>query len=643
MLKAVFISSRVKQKMLTRFLAQKEGPFRIILLDGKSISGFDRFDINSIKSYQQKVKKKNSYWHISKEWIDDWNGKTQFYKRLMYEGFSLWWFERFHFFKWMLNTLTDIDAVKEFLNETNPEYVYLIQVDEYWQDIIQCVTARLNLLIEIVGERKAFIVLSGYVSYIKKILPFLMLIGLRGIQGLFRILRSGFERRNETQAKVLMFTHSMNWQKLYGHAGDKPRYFDAQSGLVLRQLLKRSIKVTALDIMSGFKEGRWSFSHNFRTFLQKKYPYVPLEGYFPYLIKVFNEIRRERYKFVRAWEDINRQQNFQQCNSFKDIDINRIIEKRLKSFITRGIPFRIGFIELFKSILKIERPDVVVLMDENGSGRPLVTAARILGIPTVGLQHGIIHELSIVYIYPKGLDRETIPLCDKTGVFGDYYKEILTKKSIYKEAEVEVTGQSRLDFLVEKNFGGGERSTTLPNLPKGKKIMLFTSQPGIGQLAGPLLMEGLGELGDDYFLVIKLHPAEPEEYSVRFYEEVADKYNVRNFKVAKQVDLYELLAICQLHIGVTSTVFSEAVVFGKPNLILDMPGSIITGGWVEQGVAMNISDFGGLKEAVETILGDRGIRERLQKAREDYIQRHYYRLDGKATERICDLILFCKN
>ncbi len=642
MLKAVFISSKVKAKALTRFLAQKEGPFRIIIVGDKSISGFDRFDIESIESYQQKVKKNNDYWHISLKWVDDWNRKTQFYKHLMYEGFSLWWFERFHFFKWLLNILADIDAIKDFLDETKPDLVYLIQVDDYWQDIIQCVTVNLNLSLEMIGERKPFIIFSGYINYIKRILPFLMLIGLRGIQGMFRILRSRFERRDEGQAKVLMFTHSINWQKLYGYPGDKPRYFDAQLGLVLRQLLERNIRVIALDIMSGFIEGRWSFSHNFRTFLQKKYPYVPLEGYFPYLVKVFNKIRRERQKFVDAWENINRQQDFQQCNSYKGIDINRIMEKRLKSFITRGIPFRIGFIELFKSILKTERPDVIVLSDENGSGRPLVTAARILGVPTVGFQHGTIHEKNIVCIYPEDVDRETIPLCDKTGVFGDFYKDILTKKSIYKEIEVEVAGQSRLDFLAEKNFGGGGRSATLPTLPRDKKIMLFTSQPGFGQGAAPLLIEGLSKLGDEYFLVIKLHPGEPEEYSARPYEEAAEKYNVRNFKVVKQVDLYELLALCKLHISVCSSVSSEAVVFGKPNLIIDIPGSIDTGRWVEQGVAMNISEFADLKEAVETILGDKKIKEKLKRAREDYIQRHYYRLDGKATERICNLILSCK-
>ena len=84
---------------------------------------------------------------------------------------------------------------------------------------------------------------------------------------------------------------------------------------------------------------------------------------------------------------------------------------------------------------------------------------------------------------------------------------------------------------------------------------------------------------------------------------------------------------------------SEAVVFGKPNLILTTPGSVDAGRWREQGVALYISDFASLKEAVETILEDKETRERFHKTRELYIRRHYYCLDGKATERICNLIL----
>ena len=166
-------------------------------------------------------------------------------------------------------------------------------------------------------------------------------------------------------------------------------------------------------------------------------------------------------------------------------------------------------------------------------------------------------------------------------------------------------------------------------------VLLFTSQPEIQSVAAPLLMEGLAQLGDDYFLVVKLHPATEVDVS---YTEAADRYGVSNFTVLKHADVYELLRLCDLHMSVWSSVLSEAVIFDKPNLTLGIAGFRDVGGWEEQGVALNLKAFTSFREAVEKILGDGMIREQMQAAREAYVRRHYHQLDGRATERICDVI-----
>jgi hypothetical protein len=81
------------------------------------------------------------------------------------------------------------------------------------------------------------------------------------------------------------------------------------------------------------------------------------------------------------------------------------------------------------------------------------------------------------------------------------------------------------------------------------------------------------------------------------------------------------------------------VVFGKPNLILDLPGFSDEGGWVQQGVALNLRGFASFRHAVEAVLEDAEVRGRMESARKEYVQRHYYCLDGKATDRICDAVL----
>ena len=635
----VFISSQVKPRRLRELLAQKGSAFRIIVVDSDSLNRFSGFDAESLKPYQEQVKKENNYWHIAMEWMDDWNRKTQFYKKVMHQGFSLWWFGRFGFHHWLQETLADVDAIKEVIEETNPAQVLLVEVSDHWQDVIQGVAAQADIPLEMIEQRGISTRLSNYVSWLTRIkgaLPLLTVKGLRTIQGMWRLLIiSRLKGSKQSRPKVLMTMFSVSWQRLMGYGDGKPQYLDAQQGLVLRELIGENFEVVALDRMSQPKDG-------FRTFLQKKYPYIPLEGYsVPYLFKSFNRIRKEKQKATSTWEDIKREPNFWQGNFYRNIDISSLITNRLNSFVTKGIPAYIMRIEFCQAILNSQKPNAVMIAGEYFyPGQYLIVAAKTLGIPIIGMQHGTIHEEHIGYVYPKDVDRETIPLPDKVAVFGDYYKEILTKQSVYRESQVEVTGQSRLDFITQKSFSNVGKFSTLPELPRDKKIILFTSQPGIEQMASSLLMEGLSQLGNDYFLIIKLHLTENENLASPYYE-LGIRYGVRNFIIVKQVDLYELLALCDLHISVYSTVLSEAVIFGKPNLILSILGSHDIGSWVEQGVALNLNDFTCLKEAVETILGDEEVREKLRRARQAYIQRHYYKLDGKASERICTVVDKC--
>lgn len=630
-----FISSQVKPGKLKKFAAQRRSAFTIILVDGKNTEKFGEVNVRGIQSYKERVNRDNDYAQIAMQWMDEWNRRTQLYKRVMYEGFSLWWFERFGFYRWLQGVLSDIDAIRQLIDETKPDQIFLLGIDSYWQDIIQCVASQGNIAVEALGKKDMlaplFASVYRLIRFVGRAVPILIVVALRTTQGTVRIARSKLETRGQNRTRVLMFTDSTSWQRVKTNESGKASYFDVHLGLVLKTLLAREVKVVAFDVMGSFQNG-------LRTFLQKKYPYVPLEGYqVPYKVRTLTRPREEQKAAGDLWEHIRNDTYLRQGNFYEGIDVSVIVLNRLHLFITKKIPSLITTIELGKFILRSEKPDAIVIKSEYFfPGQNLIAASKVLRIPVIGVQHGIIHERHIGYVYPRDIDVRTIPLPDKMAVFGDYYREILTKESIYTESQVEVTGQSRLDFLSKRPEQ--TQDTTLPHLPRDKRIMLFTSQPPIEQMAASLLMEGLSQLGDDYFLVIKLHPGESEDLAEPYYQ-AAREYKVENFMVVKQVDLYGLLVLCDLHISVASTVLSEAVVFGKPNLIITTPGSVDAGRWREQGVALYISDFVNFREAVETVLGDKETADGFHKAREGYVQRHYYRMDGRASERICNLIV----
>ncbi len=99
-------------------------------------------------------------------------------------------------------------------------------------------------------------------------------------------------------------------------------------------------------------------------------------------------------------------------------------------------------------------------------------------------------------------------------------------------------------------------------------------------------------------LVIKLHPREPDEDSYRrLIEGVARAagFDPPPLTIVQRIDLYRLLRAADAHVGIFSTVVTEAVVAGTPNLL----ASRDLLGYVAAGVAAPIRDGGDLLGALD--------------------------------------------
>jgi glycosyltransferase involved in cell wall biosynthesis len=618
----VFISSRIKSEKLEKFRLTQEGEVTFVLVDSDDISKYQEYSVLTIKSYRKQVNDRHNYWQIAMDWTDNWNRQTGFYKKVMYQGFSLWWFQRLSFHRWLQSTLADIDAVRELLAEVDKAGLFLLEADSYWRDMVQTVATSQGRPVVVIDRRAKLAVWIDRLRLVQKV-PLLAVKWLRAVQGALRLVRKALEKRARNRPRVLIFTLSMNWQNMCNEDGQM-WYYDTQLGQVLELLRASKKSVVALDMMSQLENG-WL------TLWFKRWPYIPIEGYAALFIRAMLKAR-QHLKNLAGLSELEKSFSLESANLYSGINIGNIIKRRLTPFITRGCYMWIVWIEFYRLIIAREKPDVIVVTDDYVLGRPLVTAARISGVPSLAVQHGLIHQKHLGYVYPSDVERESIPLPDKMAVFGEFDFEILTRLSIYKGFEVMVTGQSRLDLLNRE----APDSESI-KLPRDKKILLFTSQPLTAVLSAEILMNEFSQLGEDYLLIIKLHPA--ETYPCQHYQEAAERYKVKNFAIVQQTDLYQLLRLCDIHLSVFSTVLSEAVIFNKPNLILSLPGFSDLGGWVEQGVALNLNDFSSLKEAVETILFDDETRQRLQKQRDEYVKRRYFSLDGKSTERIYNLVL----
>jgi hypothetical protein len=131
-------------------------------------------------------------------------------------------------------------------------------------------------------------------------------------------------------------------------------------------------------------------------------------------------------------------------------------------------------------------------------------------------------------------------------------------------------------------------------------------------------------------LVIKLHPGEPEDGIYRRLIDgvaAARGFEPPPISVVHRVDLYRLLAAADAHLGLYSTVITEAVVTGTPNLLAACvrPSDLL--GYVEAGVATPVRDGGELLAALAS-----ADSLTTPEARDAFLRDHFE--PGSASRRI---------
>jgi hypothetical protein len=276
----------------------------------------------------------------------------------------------------------------------------------------------------------------------------------------------------------------------------------------------------------------------------------------------------------------------------------------------------------------------VTSIDENSPAvRCILDAAKASQMRTIGIQHGNIHDLHPAYLYTATDIRLGI-LCDTTIVWGDYWKDFLKNIAGYPEDSLVVAGQSRTD-IIPVLLREQQNLKARMKLPPGE-IIVFASQlqqdPLLRERAAFDVFESVKDLSDVH-LIIKLHPSEVSDPD--YYNRIAMQVGCENYSIATDADLYLLIATCRLLITCFSTVGAEAVYFNKPLIILDHLEQDIQG-YIRQQVAFKATSAGELSEIIKGVLSGKLTID--EKAGDDFVRRNAFRVDGRSSERILEII-----
>ncbi len=284
------------------------------------------------------------------------------------------------------------------------------------------------------------------------------------------------------------------------------------------------------------------------------------------------------------------------------------------------------------------RPGVLFLNHE-GNRTPWLAAARRRGCPSVAVQHGVIYPTHPVYRHAR---LATLVIPDVTCVFGQYERDVLVEHGGYVESEVAVTGSPRpvqAGTLDGNSIGReAERRAVRDELgvAEGDRLLVVSSanlwlvrdvhvvDMVARTLGGPL---------PGIHVVIKQHPGETDEGPFRVLLEglaAAGGYSPPAVTTVRNIDLYRLLRAADAHLGLHSTVLTDAVVVGTPNLIsIDQAGGDLLG-YVQAGVAQPVRDV----DDVRSALADPPQADAA--ARAAFLERHFR--DGDAAERVAGVI-----
>jgi hypothetical protein len=447
-------------------------------------------------------------------------------------------------------------------------------------------------------------------------------------------------RTRDGRRGVLFLSHAAFWRERRDASGRTSAYEHYFDRLIPETAAQASLRVdvVALGPRAAFR--RRGARERVRDWLRLEPPSGPFlhvdrfcDG------RVLAELRRAGAELRRSWRKLRASPGMAEAFSHRGVRFADLGGPELAATMLLQLPWGVRCYEEMLGALDALAPEVVCLYAESsGWGRAALLACRARGVRSLALQHGILYPK--YYSYRHDADEQDSPRPDRTAVFGEAAVRFLREQGGYAEAALVVTGSPKFDDLLHAarawerdalrrrlGVAAGERLLVVASRHRG----IRETHQSIGS-AFPGLARAVEAL-DGVRCVVKPHPAEPPD---AYAAEIAAAGATRVALATAGEDLIALLHAADALVTVESLSAVEALVLGRPVLILNMPTNLRA--LVEQGVALGVDEGADPLPALRLLLFDAGTRQRLDAARARYLSDVAHGVDGAATARILELL-----
>ncbi|MFW9965448.1 MAG: hypothetical protein ACFFCX_17880, partial [Candidatus Sifarchaeia archaeon] len=271
-------------------------------------------------------------------------------------------------------------------------------------------------------------------------------------------------------------------------------------------------------------------------------------------------------------------------NKFKEVfgvqvDVKAITMARIKE--------RDEHLPLCVKLLKQIQPKIVVIVTSYAR-EPLIEACKLLTIPVVELQHGVITPYHPGYSFPKSA-RKKIRFPDYLFVFGEHWKHHIDYP--ISNERIFATGFPFLENMIKHR-----------SKKRRKNQIIIISQPRSGVPISKFAVELSSRSDFDCNILYKLHPLEIPTWREQYPWLVDSDIEVLD---SLETDLHKLLSESKMQLGVGSTAVFEGLAFGLRTFILDLPGSEYFDSFIQSGQATKVSTVDDLIASLSQDIIDR--------------------------------------
>jgi hypothetical protein len=326
---------------------------------------------------------------------------------------------------------------------------------------------------------------------------------------------------------------------------------------------------------------------------------------------------------------------FRQSFTFAGADVSGAYIPSLRRAIGRitGWEMTVGAImSCYRRAGKVQA--VLVYQEMYPTGMGDIAAARRMGIPAIGVQHGTLFPMHLVYTLPSG-QIAGAPVPDWFATFGEYSREVVSQIGAFPADRAVLTGPSMFDHLVSDPPDSSAARETMA-LPADKTVFLLATQfyPWFPQVGKALFEAVAGR--NDCIVCVKTHP---RDVPLSVYEQLAAEAGATNVRFYDS-HFDDLLAACDVLVSGSSTTVLEAILLGRGAICVNFSDEPDRYPYVADGGALAARDAAQVKQTVEEMLT--GDADALAEGRRRFALRHAGpTAKGQGAQALASLVRDC--